>query len=229
MADAITSTSASSDLAYVAASRRSTSSNSSSVNFEDYITLMVAQLTNQDMHNTADTTEMTSQLAQYSLVSAAETIVTGQNTNYAATLVGKQVTASYEDSQGNLVTNTGIVSGITLYEGEPLVYVNGTPYNLSEIMIVGTTSPVDDSTDSESETVNAVEETEQAAETEEEAVSSVDDTQQTEAAEETAAETVEETAAEEGVTADLQEDEVQDTAAEETQETVEETSESETL
>ncbi|MGN1350219.1 MAG: flagellar hook capping FlgD N-terminal domain-containing protein, partial [Anaerovoracaceae bacterium] len=140
MADAISGSSANQDLAYIAASRRSTNKKTSSVNFEDYITLMVAQLKNQDMYNTADTTEMTSQLAQYSLVSAAETIVAGQNTNYAATLVGKQVTASYEDSMGNLVTNIGKVTGITLYEGEPLVYVNGTPYNLSEIMIIGTTA-----------------------------------------------------------------------------------------
>jgi flagellar basal-body rod modification protein FlgD len=166
--DAVSSTSSSQDLAYVAAARRSTDSSTTTVNFEDYITLMVAQLKNQDMYNTADTTEMTSQLAQYSLVSAAESIITGQNTNYAASLVGKQVTASYEDSAGNLVTNTGIVSGITLYEGEPLIYVNGVPYNLSEIMIVGTTAADDSSSD---ETENS--------DTETEKVSGVDDTTDT--------------------------------------------------
>jgi flagellar basal-body rod modification protein FlgD len=158
--DAVSSTSSSQDLAYVAAARRSTDSSTTTVNFEDYITLMVAQLKNQDMYNTADTTEMTSQLAQYSLVSAAESIITGQNTNYAASLVGKQVTASYEDSAGNLVTNTGIVSGITLYEGEPLIYVNGVPYNLSEIMIIGTTAADDSSSDeTETEEVSGVDDT----------------------------------------------------------------------
>lgn len=134
-----TTTIQNSDLAYVAASRRKKDTSSDSLDFESYLKLMVAQLQNQDMYNPVDTKDMTSQLAQYSLVSAASSIMELQNTNYAASLVGKQVTAAYEDTHGNLVTNIGIVTGVTLYEGEPLIYVNGVPYNLGEVMIVGTT------------------------------------------------------------------------------------------
>lgn len=136
-----------SDLAYVAASRRQKKTDSDALDFESYLKLMVAQLQNQDMYNPVDTKDMTSQLAQYSLVSAASSIMELQNTNYAASLVGKQVTAAYEDSHGNLVTNIGVVTGVTLYEGEPLIYVNGVPYNLGEIMIVGTTEKPSDGED----------------------------------------------------------------------------------
>lgn len=144
-----TTTIENSDLAYVAASRRKKNTASDSLDFESYLKLMVAQLQNQDMYNPVDTKDMTSQLAQYSLVSAASSIMELQNTNYAASLVGKQVTAAYEDSHGNLVTNIGIVTGVTLYEGEPLIYVNGVPYNLGEVMIVGTTQKPSDSEDKE--------------------------------------------------------------------------------
>ncbi len=145
------STSNAADLAYVAASRRTGESLSESLDFESYLTIMVAQLQNQDMYNTADTSEMTAQLAQYSLVSAADSIMQMQNTNYAASLVGQQVTASYEDTMGNLVTNIGTVTGVTLYEGEPLIYVNGIPYNLSEIMIIGSTQAETEETESDTD------------------------------------------------------------------------------
>jgi flagellar basal-body rod modification protein FlgD len=140
-------------LASAAASRRTSSSSSlsESLNFEDYITLMVAELQNQDMYNQMDTSEMTSQMAQYSLVTAAEEIMQMQNTSYAATLVGQQVTASYSSTSGDLVTNTGVVTGVTLYDGEPLVYVNGTPYNLSEIMVIGSTSASSSESDTAAE------------------------------------------------------------------------------
>ena len=214
-ADSINGVSGNSDSAYAASLRRSTDNSFSSVNFEDYITLMVAQLKNQDMYNTADTTEMTSQLAQYSLVSAAESIISAQNTNYAATLVGKQVTASYEDSTGQLVTNTGTVTGITLYEGEPLVYVNGVPYNLGEVMIVGTTetetaetetadstaetdseSNVTDAASEQTDTVDTVDTIDTAdatkivVPTEETDASDTEDTSETAAEEESSGETV---------------------------------------
>jgi flagellar basal-body rod modification protein FlgD len=177
-------TTSASDLAAVAAARRSSSSSSlsDSLDFDDYLTLMVAQLQNQDMYNTTDTSEMTSQLAQYSLVTAAEQVLQMQNTNYAATLIGKQVTASYEDSAGKLVTNTGTVTGVTLYEGEPLVYVNGIPYNLGEIMIIGTTdsssgeSTSTDSTDqTSSDKVDAADKAETETKSSDEAVNSTDD------------------------------------------------------
>ena len=41
-----------------------------SLNMDDFLKLMVAQLQNQDMNNTADTSQYTTQMAQFSMVQA---------------------------------------------------------------------------------------------------------------------------------------------------------------
>ena len=71
--------------------------------FEDFLQLMVQQLQNQTMDNTADTSEMLNQLVQMSTVEMLSTVkdglealVNASTLNYAASLVGKTVTESSE-------------------------------------------------------------------------------------------------------------------------------------
>lgn len=111
----------------------------SSLNFEDYLSMMVAQLKNQDMYNNTDTSQMTQQMASYSMVTAAKEIMQSHTRSYAASLIGQNVTASYTDKTGKKVTNTGTITGMSFYENTPLVYVNGEPYNISEITVIGKT------------------------------------------------------------------------------------------
>nr|WP_315024656.1 flagellar hook capping FlgD N-terminal domain-containing protein [uncultured Aminipila sp.] len=128
----------------------------------DWLTLLVAQLKNQDMNNTTDTSEMTSQMAQYSqiqamndMVSMQEEIYASNNTSYATSLLGKNVTvASIEtskDSTGKttdkLITTKGVISGVTLFEGEPIIYIGDKKFSLSQIMIVGEVPEKDNTTD----------------------------------------------------------------------------------
>lgn len=118
----------------------------------DWLTLLVAQLKNQDMNNTMDTSEMTNQMAQYSQIQAIQNMVSLQEnmysmstTNYAASLIGKEVTVaemtttvnSDGDTVDALVTKKGVVSGVTLFEGQPTIYVDEKAYALNQIMIVG--------------------------------------------------------------------------------------------
>lgn len=128
----------------------------------DWLTLLVAQLKNQDMNNTMDSSEMTSQMAQYSQIQAINDMVSMQeeiygtnNTSYATSLMGKNVTvASIEttkDSTGastdKLVTTKGVVTGVTLFEGEPIIYIGDKKFSLSQIMIVGEVPQKDSTTD----------------------------------------------------------------------------------
>ncbi len=120
----------------------------------DWMTLLVAQLKNQDMYNQADTSEMMGQMAQYSQIQAMQNMVSLQEelyamntTSYAASLIGKEVTvASIEtvtDSTGTtdkLITTKGTVTGVTLFEGEPIIYIGDKAFSLSQIMIVGDVS-----------------------------------------------------------------------------------------
>lgn len=118
----------------------------------DWMKLLVAQLKNQDMNNQMDTQEMTAQMAQYSQIQAVQNMVTMQenmfamyNTSYAASLIGKDVTVAEvktivnsEGKKEDKVTSIqGKVTGVTLFEGEPHIYIGEKKFSLSQIMIVG--------------------------------------------------------------------------------------------
>ncbi len=118
----------------------------------DWMKLLVAQLKNQDMNTTMDTNEMNSQMAQYAQVQAVQNMVEMQenlfamNTKaYAASLIGKNVTVADTKSvvhsdgkkESQLVKVTGKVTGITFFKGKPVVYVEGKPYDMKQVMIIG--------------------------------------------------------------------------------------------
>ncbi|MHC1724187.1 MAG: flagellar hook assembly protein FlgD [Aminipila sp.] len=118
----------------------------------DWLNLLVAQLKNQDMNSNMDNSQMMTQMAQYSQIQAVNDMVSMQedmyamnNTSYATSLMGKNVTvASLEttkDSKGQstdkLITTKGVVTGVTLFEGEPIIYIGDKKFSLKQIMIVG--------------------------------------------------------------------------------------------
>ncbi len=106
------------------------------LDMDDFLKLMVAQLQNQDMNNTADTSEYTSQMAQFSMVQALTDLNEMSQTTYAVGLVGKGVTLAENNSDGSLHVVTGTVEGVNLYDGDAQVIVNGISYPISSIMEV---------------------------------------------------------------------------------------------
>ena len=115
------------------------------LNFEDFLQLMVQQLQNQTMDNTADTSEMLNQLVQMSTVEmlatvkdSVEALVNANTLNYAASLVGKTVTVGKFDDEGNLEEVVGTVTGTGTYQGTTVIFVNDEMYPLNNIMAVGT-------------------------------------------------------------------------------------------
>lgn len=114
------------------------------LNFEDFLQLMVQQLQNQTMDNTADTSEMLNQLVQMSTVEmlatvkdSVEALVNANTLNYAASLVGKTVTVGKFDDEGNLEEVEGTVTGTGTYQGTIVIFVDGEMYPLNNIMAVG--------------------------------------------------------------------------------------------
>ena len=114
------------------------------LNFEDFLQLMVQQLQNQTMDNTADTSEMLNQLVQMSTVEmlatvkdSVEALVNANTLNYAASLVGKTVTVGKFDDEGNLEEVEGTVTGTGTYQGTIVIFVDGEMYPLNDIMAVG--------------------------------------------------------------------------------------------
>ena len=120
------------------------SDNSMGLQFEDFLQLMVQQLQNQTIDNTADTSDMLNQLVQMSTVemltsvkSSLEDLVSANTLTYAASLVGKTVTVGRLDEEGNIEEIVGTVTGTGTYQGTPVIFVDGEMYALNDIMAVG--------------------------------------------------------------------------------------------
>ena len=132
---------------YLTAQRTNTTSKSalagksdndrSGLDMTDFLTLMVTQMTNQTMDQTADTSDMLNQLVQMQMVQALTNMTDASIMTYAASLVGKEVTVGQFDGNGNLQEIVGQVTGTGTMGGEQVVFVGDKYYYMSEIMAVG--------------------------------------------------------------------------------------------
>lgn len=113
-----------------------TSTENSTLDMDDFFQLMVAQLSNQDIYNTVDNTEYINQMAQFSMIQAIADLSEASTTAYSVSLIGKEVAIAQTGSDGSLTTKTGIVEGVTLYNGSAQVVVDGESYELKNIMAV---------------------------------------------------------------------------------------------
>ncbi len=118
------------------AAANSTKKLGTSLDMDDFLQLMVAQLQNQDMNNTADTSEYTSQMAQFSMVQALTELNELTKTTYSLSLVGKEVTLAETNGDGSLNVITGTVEGVNLYNGDAQIIVGGISFPMSSVMEV---------------------------------------------------------------------------------------------
>lgn len=124
------------------------------LDFEDFLQLMVQQLQNQTIDNTADTSDMLNQMVQMSMVqmmtkvqTSLEDLTTANTMTYAASLVGKTVTVGEYDEEGNIKEVVGEVTATGTYQGTPVIFVNDEMYPLNSIMAIGTLPSTGDSGD----------------------------------------------------------------------------------
>lgn len=110
------------------------------VTMDDFLTLMVAQLKNQDFMNPMDDTQYVTQLAQISTMQQMEEMAYNAKTTYVTSLVGKNVVAAKFTVSGELKQTDGIVSKISLLDGKFVIYVDDEPYGIDEIMEVKATA-----------------------------------------------------------------------------------------
>ncbi|MDL2219605.1 fibronectin type III domain-containing protein [Ruminococcaceae bacterium OttesenSCG-928-O06] len=110
--------------------------NDKGVKVEDFLQLMIAQLTNQDFMNPVDDTQYVSQLAQFATMQSMQELSHYSQTNYVTGLVGKSVTVATYGLGGQISTDTGIVTKIDLSGDEYTITVNGKQYKLSNIMSI---------------------------------------------------------------------------------------------
>lgn len=120
----------------------------STLSQDDFLKLMITELTNQDFNNTMDTSQMVNQMTQFSNMQAMNEMLSYSRTNYAMSLVGKTVTASRYSVGGDLDTTTGKIDKVSLVDDEYVFYIGSKRYTLSQIMSVqdSTTSTTIDPT-----------------------------------------------------------------------------------
>jgi len=113
-----------------------TDKNDMAVTAQDFLTLMVAQLTNQDFMNPVDDSQYVTQMAQITTMQQMAELANYSKTSYVMSLVGKNVTAAKITVGGELQKETGPVQKISLTNNEFTIYVNDKRFTMEQIMEV---------------------------------------------------------------------------------------------
>jgi len=109
--------------------------NAELVNSETFLSLLVAEMTNQDPLEPTSNTEFVSQMAQFTQLSYAQDSSRYAKANYAASLVGKTATASKMDG-AEQVTKTGVVESVVKNGDSYTVNIGGESFDISKITSV---------------------------------------------------------------------------------------------
>ena len=111
--------------------------NNTELNMEDFLKLMIVQLTNQTIDDAMDTSEMMNQMVQMQMITALTNLTEVSVQSYANSLVNKVVTVGIV-SDGVLEEREIVVMGTGTYNGQQVIFGHdGKMYYLSQIMAVG--------------------------------------------------------------------------------------------
>src|SRR5262245_49648458 len=110
---------------------------------DDFLKLLIAQMTSQDPINPMDNQDMLTQMVQFSTLqgnNSMQTALTQLQSNQsllqANALLGRQVTLQ---ADANTVTQ-GVVSGVDVSSGTAQIVVNGALFDLSQVLAITTPS-----------------------------------------------------------------------------------------
>lgn len=98
------------------------------VTMDNFYSLLIAEMQNQDPLEPTSNTEFISQMASFTALQAQQDTFETQQMSYANSLIGKTVTVSKGDGE----VETGVVSYVKGGE-TPMINVNGTNYKLSSV------------------------------------------------------------------------------------------------
>ena len=112
-------------------------SNGYDLSMEDFLQLMIVQLTSQTIDDTMDTSEMMNQMVQMQMVTALANMTDISIQSYANSLVGQDVTVGVVNGD-TLEERVIRVMGSGTYGGQQVIFgSDGKMYYLSQIMAVG--------------------------------------------------------------------------------------------
>lgn len=98
----------------------------------DFLKLLVSQIQYQDPLNPKSNTDMAAQMAQFTSLQQATDTSSSLAMIQANSLIGSSVSVQV-DSKNSI---TGIVSGVTVVNGQPQIMVDGKRYQVSQVTSV---------------------------------------------------------------------------------------------
>lgn len=98
------------------------------LDFNGYLKLLTAQMSNQDFNNSMSDSEFIQQMASYSMMEAISKLTQQTALSYSSSLIGKAVTV-FDGS----TYDTGVVEAVTVSGGECKLLVNGSQYSPDSI------------------------------------------------------------------------------------------------
>ncbi len=104
------------------------------LDMQDFLNLIVAQMSNQDPMNPVENTDFIAQMAQFSALEAMSDLREVSMQGQVTSLIGKNVVVADCNSRGELDIQEGIVQRVTLHGSEAILYVNGKEYKYSNVM-----------------------------------------------------------------------------------------------
>jgi flagellar basal-body rod modification protein FlgD len=114
------------------ASSDTVSGSQQTLNQQDFLQLLVAQMQNQDPLNPQSDTDMASQMAQFTSLTQSSAMSSSLSMLQANSLIGSTVSLQIDPK----TTANGVVQGVILNGGTPQIIVNGSTYDLSQVTSV---------------------------------------------------------------------------------------------
>ena len=112
------------------------------VSSDTFLSLLVAEMTNQDPMEPTSNTEFVTQMAQFTSLQYSKDAATYSQSNYASSLVGKTVTASKMDGSKQ-VTKTGVVQSVMKNGDKYTLKIDGVSFELSNITSISESASSD--------------------------------------------------------------------------------------
>lgn len=109
------------------------------VSSETFLSLLVAEMTNQDPMEPTSNTEFVTQMAQFTSLQYSKDAATYAQSNYASSLVGKTVTAQKMDGS-EVVTKTGVVDSVMKSGDSYTIKIDGVSFDISKVISIADTS-----------------------------------------------------------------------------------------
>lgn len=105
------------------------------VNSDTFLSLLVAEMTNQDPLEPTSNTEFVTQMAQFTSLQHTKDAASYSKSNYASSLIGKTVTAQKVEGK-NVITKTGVIDSVLKSEDSYLIKIDGVSFDISKVISV---------------------------------------------------------------------------------------------